>query len=180
MAGKHTQRAKAASNAGKQAAQEKECLTCGQDCDAKMPDDKAQQRVAATVFAEASANGPQEEFDATAASIYNRIGNSGFHRGNLKNTDDVLNSTYKGRDGKLYNEYNAVGNSKYNRALNGKGSKADCPAIKKSINAVDKMSKGVPSEYKGYTFSGAAAGAKNAASGTQIGGSLFGSKPFHY
>jgi hypothetical protein len=177
---KHTPRAKAAAHRGKKAAKDKVCKDCGEkQCDAEQPKDNATKRVAATVFAEASASGPQSEFDATAAVIHNRVGNKGF--GNPSSTDGVLDHTYVGRDGVRRPEFNAVGDPKYNRAMNGNINAADCPSYKKAIAAANKLrDEGVPADYKDYLFSGAANGVKNPGDGTQVGGSVFGPKGFRY
>ncbi|MFO0761048.1 MAG: hypothetical protein U0359_31510 [Byssovorax sp.] len=174
-------RAKAAHHAAKKAVRKKKCNECNkQPCDAALPEDVTTREVALTIFAEANPTSDNDEFEGIASVIHNRVGKQGF--GKPKDIHSVLTKTYFDRKkGKTMYQFQGYQNPRYKKGESKNLDTNECLALKKSIDAAQKIAKdGVPEEHQNFLFFAAAKDVSKAkkASGTVLGSTVFGPKEF--
>lgn len=175
-----TKRAVQTKKAAEQKVEEQKCKDCGKKkCDAKLPENATTRKVALTTFAEAASTSSQEEFDAVASVMHNRVGPG---KGWGNSVDQVLEKTYYDKRAKARKyEFHGYQNPRYKKAEKGDLEPGDCEALKKSIKAAENIEKnGVPAEYKDHTFFAAENAVRESrkAGGTVIGKTIFGNKQF--
>jgi len=147
----------------------KQCAEC-RKCKTELPKDDLRRKMALTTFAEGSPDAPSTEYEAIASTFKNRVGAPGFP----KTAEGVF--TAKDRKGRY--QFQGYGSKQYKKAEAGNLDPKECAALKRAVDAVNKVQdNGSPDAYKNYTFF-ADANAKRKYTGDVIGGTAFGDKEF--